>query len=781
MIGKKILHYEIIEEIGRGGMGVVYLAMDTKLERKVALKFLPQQVASNSEEKRRFRIEAKAAASLNHPNIATIHSIEEAEGEMFIVMEYIIGKELKEIIKNRRADLYSSRGQVTPSLPINDVISYAKQIAEGLEAAHKKGITHRDIKSSNIMITDDGIAKIMDFGLAKLIGSSQITQIGSTIGTVAYMSPEQSKGEKADHRSDIWSLGVVLYEMLTGKMPFKGDYEQAIIYSILNEDPEPASEIDKGMQRIISKALAKDPDDRYLTAGAIANDLRTISEGGTVKTVVKQSKLPWIIAGAAVILIAIALFLFMPTPHNVAIENGVKTIAVLPFTDMSPNKDQEYFSDGLSEELINVLAKNTKLRVTARTSSFSFKGTNVDIKTIAEKLSVKNILEGSVQKSGNKLRISADLVNAGTDATLWSNTYYGTLNNIFALQDSIANSVASALNVTLLGKEALEHEQETDPETYNSFLLGNHFYNMHGKVNLEMAEQYYEKALTTDSTYAPAWVSLSWTHTSQADIGYIPVDKGYEEAREETETALELDPNLGSAYSMMGWIKSNYDWDWEGANADYKKALKLLPGDAGVISNAGALAFTIGWFEGAISLARSAVGLNPISAVGYNNLGYYTWYADSLKASLTAFEKCLQLNPQYPGTHMCIGRVYLSEGKPDSALAEMMKETEPFWQFDGLALTYYALGRKNEANKTLATFIQKYQDNSAFQIAEIYAYRGENDLAFKWLDRAYDQRDGGLTEMKGDPLMRKIESDPRYAAFMKKMKLPLGKNDNNNS
>ena len=773
MIGKTILHYNIIEKLGEGGMGIVYKAEDTKLKRDVAIKFLPKHIAANDEERERFKIEAQAAASLNHPNIATIHAIEESDDpatagkELFIVMEYIEGRELRDIIKSEIPNPLRDRGP-------KSAIDYATQIAEGLQAAHKKGIVHRDIKSSNIMITDDGKVKIMDFGLAKVRGGPQVTKVGTTVGTAAYMSPEQARGDDTDHRSDIWSFGVVLYEMLTGKMPFKGDYDQAIIYSILNEEPEFVTEIDEGLKQVISKSLAKNPDERYPTAGEIAKELRTIGEGGAVKrTKAKQSKLAWIIAGAAVIVLVIALYLLIPSSKSNKETETIKTIAVLPFADLSPQKDQGYFSDGLSGELINVLSKNPKLRVTARTSSFSFKGTNADIKTIASKLNVKNILEGSVQKAGNNLRISADLVNVETDATLWANTYNGTMNNIFALQDSISGNVAEALSVTLLGKEAAPSEQKTDPEAYNNYLLGEHFLNLSGKENLEKAEVYYKKTLSIDSTYAPAWVGLSSVHSSQAGNGYVPVDDGYSKARKEIETALELNPNLADAYAQLGSIRSNYDWDWTGADEAFKKGLGLEPENTKVINGASSLAGILGQLDEAIKLTNRIIEIDPVSVVGYSNLEYYTYYARQFDESIASSRKILELNPQYPGAHWIISLDYLGKGQPDSALTEIKKETEPWMQNSVLPIVYYALGRKKEADDKLAEFIKKFQYVGAYQVAEIYAYRNEKDRAFEWLERAYKQRDTGCIICKSDPLLRNIAKDPRYAAFLKKMKLPL--------
>jgi len=760
--GQTISHYRITEKLGQGGMGVVYKAEDIKLERTVALKFLPPHLSNQEEEKKRFIHEAKAASALEHNNICTIHEIDETkDGQLFIVMSYLEGKTLREKI------------DVSP-LKVDDAISIIIQTAEGLKLAHEKGIIHRDIKPANIFITNDGVVKILDFGLAKAKGQTQLTKMGSTLGTVDYMSPEQATGNTTDRRTDIWSLGVMFYEMITGQRPFEGEYEQAVIYSILNTEPESIPEIDKRVQHIIRKALAKNPDDRYQNVGEIVEGLRKISQGGEVNgTQAKKSKLPWIVVAAVVITIAVAIYLYRPSLKS-AIETGTtKTIAVLPFTDMSPNKDQEYFSDGISEELINTLSRNPKLRVTARTSSFYFKGTNTDIKTIAQRLNVKHILEGSVRKSGNNLRISADLVNAETEATLWSNTYDGTMNNIFALQDSISDNVAEALKAALLGKEAAKPEQNTDPEAYNNYLLGNHFYNLHGKENVKKAEGYYERALSFDSTYAPAWVGLSTVHSRLAGTGHIPIDSGYLKALREAEKALVLNPNLADAYAQIGLIKRNYDYDWKGAHDAYKKGLELEPDNVNVIDGSSGLAYTLGRLNEAIKLERRAIDIDPVKADGYLWLATYAFYAGLPDESISYFRKCIELNPQYPSAHSSLARSYLEKGRPDLALVEIEKEKDPFWKSFGLGIINYALGKMNEADKKLEEIIKSNGDDSAFQIAEIYAYRNEKDKAFEWLERAYKQRDGGLTNITGDPLLREIVKDPRYAIFMKKMNLPM--------
>ncbi len=409
MVGKTILHYKILEKIGEGGMGVVYKAEDTKLERTVAIKFLPRQIAFNSEERERFKIEAKAAAALNHPNIATIYNIEEVDGDTFIVMEYIKGKELRELTTEDE------------KLSIEDVTNYATQIAEGLKAAHEEDVTHRDIKSANIMITEKGQVKIMDFGLAKVRGGAQVTKVGTILGTAAYMSPEQARGEEADHRSDIWSFGVVLYEMLTGELPFAGDYEQAVAYAILNEEPEPVSvlrsETPEGLQQVVDKALQKEGSARYEIMAALLQDLHQ--------------------------------------PPTVAIKppDIQKSIVVLPFENMSADPDNEYFSDGLTEEIITDLSQVEALRVISRASAMQLKGTEKDIKAISRELQVQYVLAGSVRKAGNKIRITSQLIDPMSDAHLWAEKYSGTLEDVFDIQEKVSRSIVDALKLKLKPEE----------------------------------------------------------------------------------------------------------------------------------------------------------------------------------------------------------------------------------------------------------------------------------------------------------------------------------------
>ncbi len=766
MIGKNILHYKILEKLGEGGMGVVYLAEDLNLERKVAIKFLPRHIADNSEERERFKIEAKAAASLNHPNIATIYAIEESDEQTFIVMEYIEGKELKDIIEHKDAGT-----EYIQPLQMDHIINYAVQITEGLEAAHKKGIIHRDIKSSNIMITNEGKVKIMDFGLAKVKGSSQITKIGTTIGTISYMSPEQANGAEVDYRTDIWSLGVVFYEMLSGKLPFKGNYDQAIIYSILNE--EPGFENKSELNSVIHRALSKDPDKRYQSANEMLCDLRSMSGGNSLKFKKSKSKTKvWITIGILSVLIIIILFFRNPFT---SIESQNISIAVLPFSDLSPSKDQAYLGDGIAEELLNNLAKIGNLRVTAKTSSFALRDKNLTVQDIAAKLRVSKILEGSVQRIGNKVRITATLSDASDGYQIWSETFNRTDKDIFVIQDDISESVVQALKIKLLGSKTLPEKKRIDPQAYNYFLQGNYFHNLRGKENLEKSILYYRSALKIDSTYAAAWGGLSSAYSSRADYGYASIDENNKIALLCAQKAIKLDSSSAGAYSTIGWIKRIYYWDWAGADSMYKLALKIDPGNSSIISGEATLASTLGKFQEAIILDEKAVELDPLNLAAYLNLVLHAYNAGKFDLAIKTAKKLIELNPEYPGVHMKLGVVYLLQSNTEMASLEFEKEPDEVWRLYSNTLLKYSEGKNKEAGRYLDQIINNYGDIAAFQVAEIYSYKGDADKAFIWLENSYKIHDGGLTTIIGDPLFKNLENDPRYKAFLKKMKLSYEK------
>ena len=790
-------------------MGVVYEAEDLTLRRHVVLKFLPDQLADDPEALERFQLEARSASALNHPNICTIHEIGRHGKRPFIVMEFMKGETLKHLIGGR-------------PMEIDQVLDLGIQIADALEAAHADGIIHRDIKPANIFVTGRSQAKLLDFGLVKQTAKwsetsadtgqatqslpKQLTEVGSTVGTVAYMSPEQARGKEVDARTDLFSFGAVLYEMVTGTLAFEGGSAGEVLEAIFTRKPTPVVRLNPKapapLEQVIEKALEKDRTLRYQSAADMRTDLQRLkrdsvtlkSGGGTsvpaaeissasalAATETRSTRL-YLTIGAAVVLVALAAGLWLNhrsksgkiKPVTTTQPSATPSIAVLPFADMSTNQDQEYFSDGLAEELLNDLAKIPGLRVTARTSSFQFKGKNEDLRVIGQKLNVACVLEGSLRKEGKRVRIRAQLISAYDGFHLWSETYERQLDDIFAVQEDIARSVAGALKVTLLGKNtAVSSSQTKDAEAYNSYLQGRYFYGRRSKEDLERAVSYYAAAIQRDSSYAAAWAGLAEVHHRQADNGYIPVDEGYRMAREEVERALVLDENLAEAQAEMGWIKRAHDWDWEGADAAYQRALMLDPGNATALRGAAVLAFTMGRLDEAIESDHRAVRLDPLNIPTHHNLGLHAYYAGRLDEAADALKKALELNPDRPGTRNLLGRVYLAQSQPQQALNEMERETDPVWHLYGLSLAYQAVGRKTEADAALAKFINTYGETMAFQIAEVFAYRGEIDRTFEWLERAYTLHDSGMADIKGDPLLKSLERDPRYTAFLKKMRLPL--------
>jgi serine/threonine-protein kinase len=802
MIGKNIPHYKIIEELGCGSMGIIYKAKDTRLERTVAIKFLPYQIAINLDQRNRFKREAKAAATLNHTNIATIYGLEEVKDELFIVMEYIDGQNLRNIL-----DEVSTK-QNTPFLPIKTVLNYITQIAQGLLAAHEKGIIHRDIKPENVMINSRGQIKITDFGLAKIVGSELLTKIGVIVGTVAYMSPEQTSGEPVDHRTDIWSLGVMLYEMIAGHRPFRGQYEQATIYSILNEDPEPLKnyypDISDNLENISNRILAKNSTDRYQHCEQLLNDLQSCAEitghdhathlkepvvekeihenafkrlqrssFGFMRSINKQLKIPWKIAMLIILLMAISIFVILQkSPTD---DTPGKKIAVLPFININNNPADEYFSDGIMEDILTQLVKISDLKVISRTTMMRYKNSSKAMHEISKELKADVVLEGSVRHDANHLRISVQLIDAKTDEHLWAETYDKELNQVFVIQSEIALKIASTLQAKLsqTEKDLLQRPKIYNPEAYNLILKGRYLVNKLDSANVVKAIDLFEEALSIEPNNANIWTSLANAHTVLAELGYTNLEEAYSKARKMVEKALLLDNQLANAHTVLGMIKLAYDWDWMGAETEFQKAIKIEPRNTTTINQMGQLARTLGRIDEAIILIQQTIELEPVILINYVYLAHFLMYADRLDEAISTLEKGLELNPQFPYFHYLLGCTYLLKGEPNKAMSEMEKELTESYRTYGLPLVYYDLGRKTEADIALKNCISKYNDVGAYYIAQIYAYFGDNDHAFEWLEKAYLLRDGSLPYIKGDPLLKNTEKDYRYNTFMKKMNLPI--------
>ena len=777
--GLTLGHYRLLEKIGEGGMGVVYRARDEHLKRDVAIKVLPSGLLGNERARHQFRKEALALSELSHPNIAAVHDFDTCDGIDYLVEELIPGASL---------DAMLAAGPLSEK----ECVELGLQLCAGLAAAHEHGIIHRDIKPSNLRVTPEGHLKILDFGLAKTVPTAMVhteaaptlSETQSVVGTFPYMSPEQVANQKLDARTDIWSLGAVLYEMATGCRPFRGQGLD-VVHQILHEAPAvPSSlnpQVSPALDAAILKCLDKDPECRYHSAKELAVDLRRhVSASSAIQAPPQRS--PWrtsyvVIASAVVLAVALtALATWRFAPRH-ARDNGAPpaqvapSIAVLPFEDMSPDKDQEYFADGLAEELLNDLAKMPELRVTARTSSFQFKGRNEDLRVIGEKLNVASVLEGSVRKQGNRVRITAQLISASDGFHLWSETYDRNLKDVFAVQEEIARAVAGSLQVKLLGART-HSPQVTTPSAYNAYLQGRYFYQKGSKENLEKAMSYYQQAIKLDPNYAPAWAELSMARRSRAggNLVWPELQSETNKAREEAQHALRLDPNLARAYTALASVKMLYDWNWGGANADMQQALALNPGDEETIGSAAFFAAIINHFDEALRLQRRAVEINPLSARAYHDLGFIAWWAGRPEEAIAAIQRALELDPEYPWLHTVLAYVNLEEGRPEIALAEADRDKFAIYRLQNLALAYHALGRKHESDQALTQLITT-NPGADYQIAEVYAFRGQPDQAFDWLERAYVHRDGGLTCIKGDPLLKNLQHDPRYHAFLKKMGL----------
>ena len=788
LVGQTLGHYRIAEKIGAGGMGDVYRAQDEHLEREVAIKVLPPGTLADEHTRKRFHKEALTLSKLNHPNIATIYDFDTQQGVDFLVMEYISGITLSEKLAKR-------------PLSEKEVITLGAQLAEGLSAAHERGVVHRDLKPGNLRLTTDGRLKILDFGLAKLrlpvtasAATESLSETQAMAGTLPYMAPEQLLGGEIDARTDIHAAGSVLYEAATGKRPFAEVEGSQLVGAILRKPPQPPTalnpKLSPELERIILKCLEKEPDNRYQSAKELAVDLRRLArdmESGdsTVENppvsrfaVISRHKALLATVVCLLVLLLIAAFWFARTKRLPETAQIPPSIAVLPFVDLSPEKDQEYFSDGLAEELLNSLARIQGLKVVARTSAFQFKGKNEDLRVIGQKLNVATVLEGSVRKQGRRVRISAQLIQVSDGFHMWSAAYDRDLTDIFAVQEDIANAVAGSLRVTLFGEMTLS-PRAASAEAYNAYLQGRYFYALPSNEGLEKSIAYYEQAINLDPTYAPAWAALSRAHSFRAEFfssGFQAkaagsVKEEIEKAREAAERALSLDPHLAAAYAAMGSIKKAYDWDWAGADACYQRALALEPGNVEAVLGAANLAATLNHFDEALRLDRRAIDLDPLHASVHHWFTFHAWWAGRLDEAAAAGQKALELDPQYPWVHMLLSRAYLERSRPQEALAEAEKESVPAYRFQGPALVYHALGRREESDRALSELIAEHHEDGGFLIAEVYAFRGEADLAFSWLERAYERREETITEMKGDPLLKNLERDPRYAAFLQKMRL----------
>ncbi len=665
MIGRTVSHYEILEKLGQGGMGVVYKAEDIKLKRTVALKFLPSQALGTDEEKARFIHEAQAAAALSHANICTIHEIEEHEGQSFIVMECIEGESLKAVIQ---------RGP----LKLDSAIDIAIQVAEGLREAHEKGIVHRDIKPANIMITPRGQVKIMDFGLAKARGQTVLTKADTTLGTFAYMSPEQARGDDVDRRADIWSLGVVIYEMITGQRPFRGDYEQAMVYSILNEEPEPVTGLRSGvpmeLERIAAKCLRKDPGQRYQGMADIITDLRQVSESfKTARTVSSSARRPaktnkliylsWL-AMAAVLIVLATQFLprYFGTQEE-PVSDDRKMLVVLPFENLG-SPDDEYFAAGMTEEITSRLAAVSGLGVISRTSAVNYDRTGKTLRQIGEDLGVDYVLEGTVRwdkkaADGSRIRVTPQLIRVSDDTHLWAERYDRVLEDIFAVQSDIAGRIIEQIGISMLKRErdAVEAKPTENLLAYEVYLRGITHLSRAGsrEDKWRSAETLLRQAVELDPTFALAYARLSDVHGELYFWGFDKTDERLAKAKAAAERALELQPDLPEAHFALGGYYYMGFSDFDPALREFAIATKGMPNNSHLFESIAYIWRRQGLFQEAIDYIEKAAALDPTNFWLYMQLGLTYSYLRQYAEAERYFDRSLTLDPQQDASYYSKG------------------------------------------------------------------------------------------------------------------------------
>jgi eukaryotic-like serine/threonine-protein kinase len=809
-IGARVGPYELIRRLGVGGMAEVWLARraDGAFKREVALK-LPSTRHLRGDLEQRFIQERDILASLEHPQIARFYDAGiDPNGLPYFAMEYVRGEKLTVWCDTHR-------------LGVPDRLTLVLQVLDALQYAHAHLVIHRDIKPSNILVNEAGQVQLLDFGIAKLLaedeGESRLTVVYGRALTPEYASPEMARGESVQPASDVYSVGVVLYELLTGGLPYgitgrgsAAELEQSIIAAEVTRPSTHLAfdaadyrsvtqnklvrQLRGDLDAIAMKALAKEQSDRYGSAATLAADLQRYLEGQPVaarpdrfsyrfRKLIQRRSTEWVAALAGIVAVAALVYaVTLPLHTAMSINSTVrvtarpaeldKSVAVLPFVDMSESKDQEYFSDGLSEELINHLSHSAGLKVIARTSSFQFKGRNEDARSIAGKLGVAHLLEGSVRKAGQAIRVTTQLIQASDGVQLWSQTYDRNLTDIFTVQDEIAESVAKALNATLA---IVDHTaaQKPDVEVYNLILEGNFYKARRTRADVEKAVQLYRKAIDIRPNSALAWARLGSAYFNLEDLKGTPSPEDNAKIIDALERAIRLDPKLVWSYFTRAGFEMSVKWDWAAAKADHERIRALDPHNTYLLPSAvGEMALVSGHVAEALEQYERVIELNPLDALSLEAISAALCASDRLPECLQYRLKLQQLHPDYGGVNSSVGMARLYLGQLAEALDNMEMEPEEDRRLAGLAAVYTAMGRRAESEAALQTLETRFAAKDAYAIAQIHAYRGEADMAFEWLQRSYQRHDSNILWIKTDPLLRSLRGDRRFRALQTELRLP---------
>ena len=780
MIGKTISHYKILEKLGSGGMGVVYKARDLRLDRFVALKFLPPHLTQNEEDKQRFIQEAKAASALDHNNICTIHEIDQTDdGQLFISMACYDGETLEDKIKDER-------------LKIKEIIYIAIQIAEGLNKAHEKGIVHRDIKPANIMLTTEGVVKILDFGLAKLSEQTKITKDLTTMGSVTYMSPEQTKGTQVDHRTDIWSLGVVLYEMITGRPPFKGEYDTAVVYSILNELPEPVSALRDGipaeLERIINKSLQKAPVERFQHMDELRLDLQQIGSSSGINVMPDRTRgqrsvsrlLKPAIIGLSIIMAFIIGYVVTDSEEERA-SAWENSIAVLPFENISNDPEQEYFCDGMTEQIISNLARLPNLKVISRTSVMHYRATTKTIPEIGRELNVEHVLEGSVRKYENRLRITAQLVNTRQDFSVWTENFDREYRELFDIQDEVSESIAANLLANLSRNEISEIKTNRPKSTqaYEFYLKGRYYhYNKYwgATINPEdfkISEEMFLKAIDLDPDYALSYANLADLYNTYYRTSLLPESEHtyyLNKQRYYLDKALDLDSNLAEVQIIKSWIKQDA-WEIPQAYHSVIKALRTDPNSSYANAAMGRFLHARGLMEQAHEYFEKAIETDPLQPMHLAWNSYCLTMSGNYQESEVNIARALEIDPDHFVAIVNQLLLLLTTGRYDEAEVILEKYDGIFGKNINMmsvrALLFAVRGDKERALNT-------YPEGHYYKYY-IYAALNMKDEAIGYLNRLFDERlilleESRYLELYSNPILNDLRSDPRFPVILENHK-----------
>ncbi len=784
MIGTTLSQYRILERLGAGGMGEVYRAHDQRLGRDVALKLLPPDLISDPTARARMLREARTASALNHPNICTIYEVGEADGHAYIAMECIEGRPMGEVI--------GARG-----LPPEVVARYGAQVADALAHAHERGVIHRDLKASNVLVTPDGRVKVLDFGLARRFEESPagghrpaditLTEVGAIAGTPHCLAPEVLRGSRADQHSDLWALGVLLYEMACGARPFRGETGVELSVSILNDPPAPLPpRVPATICSVIGRCLAKDPAQRYRQANEVRAALEALGAGSRPELPATSRRAPsgrllrWL-AGAVVLVLVV-----LTNPGGLRdrltgrIARGpIASLAVLPLDNFSRDAEQDYFADGMTEELITNLAQIGAVRVISRTSVMRFKDTKLPLPEIARQLKVDAIVEGSVQRLGDRVRISAQLVRAATDEHLWAKSYERDLRDALALQDEVARAIAGEIQARLTPQQAqrLASARPVDPEVYELFLKGREQYQRRTRDGRMAAIHTLEQAVARDTTYAPGYAALAEAYVWRPELG-SDRSEAIRGGRRAIERALALDPDLGEAHAAKAFLSYREDWDWVGSEREFTRAIELSPSSVEAHHRYSHLLMALGRIPESLEQSQLALAVDPLYAGMKTHLGWHYYMAGQLEQAVEQLENTARTDPGFGETHRFLTLVYTLKGRYADALAEHRKAVGLGAVADSnakLALIRAAAGQRDAALHVLGAAMNRAErgEGSAYEVASVFAVLGLRDRAFSWLDRAFEERDVNLPEIKLDPFLASLRSDPRFQALLRRMELPV--------